>query len=75
MYVAKTPLEIYVASRMQNMVHIRKRNTYFVTNLLFRMFWKSSLGALGVESPYGGAIPLFETILPWELSLVSLPVL
>ena len=49
-------LEIVTASRMQNMVEIRKNNIYFVTILLFLNFGKSSFGSLGVESPHGGAI-------------------
>ena len=52
----REPLEIYVASRMQNMVQIRAKNLYFVTNLHFLLFLKGSFGALGVESPNGGAI-------------------
>ena len=31
----RKPSEMYTASRMQNMVQIRKKNIYFVTNLLF----------------------------------------
>ena len=34
---------------------VRKKN-YLVTKLLFRNVGKSSLGALGLESPHGGAI-------------------
>ena len=49
-------LEMVTASRMQDMVQIREKNTCFVTILLFRNFRKSSFGALGVESPHGGAI-------------------
>ena len=40
---------------MQNIVQIRKENTYFATNLFFENL-KSSFGALGVESPQGGAM-------------------
>ena len=47
-------LEMVTASRMLNMVEIRKKNTCFVTILLFRIVLKSSFGALGVESPHGG---------------------
>ena len=48
---------IYVtASLMQNMVQIRKENTYFVTKLFLGNFGRSSFGALVVESPHGGAI-------------------
>ena len=52
----RKPVEMYTVSRMQNVVQIRKKNVYFVTNSLVRQFWKSSLGALGVESPRGVAI-------------------
>ena len=50
------PLEIVTASLMQNIVQIPTKNAYFVTKLLFRNVGKSYLGALGVESPHGGAI-------------------
>ena len=43
----REPSEMVTVSRMQNMVDIRKKNTCFVTILLF----KSSSGALGVQSP------------------------
>ena len=33
----REPSEMVTASRMQNMVEIRKKNTYFVTILLFRI--------------------------------------
>ena len=49
-------LEMITASRMQNIVEIREKNTCFVTKTLFLIFGKSSLGALGVESPHGKAI-------------------
>ena len=52
----REPLEMVAASLMQDMVQIRKENTYFVTNLIFRNSRESSFGALGVESPHGGAI-------------------
>ena len=42
--------EMITVSRMQNMVEIHKKNTYFVTKSLFKKL-KSSFGALGVESP------------------------
>ena len=50
-------LEMYTASRMQNMVHICKKVAYFVTNVLSNIFRLSYFGALGVESPTVG--PLF----------------
>ena len=40
------------------MVQIRKKNIYFVTNLLFGSLGKSPFGALGFESPHGGAMRL-----------------
>ena len=49
-------LEMFTATLMQNMVQIRKRNTYFVTELFFRIFEKSSFVALEVEKPHGGAM-------------------
>ena len=49
-------LEMITVLRMQNMVDIRKKNTYFVTKSLFVKKKRSSFGALGVESPHGGAI-------------------
>ena len=59
----RKPPEMYTASRMQNIVPIRTNNSYSV--IIF-LFWKSSFGALGVESPDGGAIFL-ESL--WERSL------
>ena len=53
----REPLEMVTDSRMQNMVEIRKKNNGFVTILLFR-FKKKYFGALGVQSPHGGAINL-----------------
>ena len=50
----REPWEMVTASRMQNMVQIRKKNSYFVTKLLFLKIGKSYFGALGVESPHGG---------------------
>ena len=55
------PLEIFTALLMQTMVQIRKKNTYFVTRLLFWNVGKSSFGALGVESPHGWAILMYES--------------
>ena len=48
---------MYTASRMQNMVQLRKKkHAYFVTKIFFRTDGTSSSGALGVESPTVGAI-------------------
>ena len=47
----REPLEKVTASLMQNLMQIRKKNTYIVINSLFQFF-----GALGVESPHGGAM-------------------
>ena len=52
----REPWEIYTASRMQNMMQIREKNFYFVTKIIFRNFVIFTLGALGVESPRGGAM-------------------
>ena len=46
---------MYTASRMQNMVQIREKRL-FRDQLTSSFFWKKSFGALGVESPHGGAI-------------------
>ena len=43
------------ASLMQK-VQIRKKNIYFLTKLFLGNFEKSSFGALGIESPHGGAM-------------------
>ena len=48
-------LEMVTVSLMQDMVHIRKKAIYFATKLLLETFEKY-FGALGVESPHGGAI-------------------
>ena len=54
------------ASRMQNMVQIRKNNVYFVTrNIVFVIV---TFRALGVESPRGGAV---EYVLPQIHLLIS----
>ena len=42
---------MYSASRLQNMVRIRKRNAYFGTNCLFTLVCYFYFRALGVESP------------------------
>ena len=49
----RKPSEMYVASRMQNMMQIRAWNTCF-SNCC------NSCGALGVESPHGGAKPRYD---------------
>ena len=51
-------LEMVTASRMQNMVQVRKKNVYFMTKILLELYEKSSFGAIGVESPHGGAIKI-----------------
>ena len=47
----REPLEMVTASLMQNMVQIRKKNSYFVTILFFLILRKSYFGALRAESP------------------------
>ena len=42
---------------MQNMVQIRKKNTYFVTKWLFTFLGKSSFGGEGVAKEKGGYGP------------------
>ena len=49
------PLEMVTASCMQNMVEIRKGDTYFVT-IFFFFFCSFTFRALGVESPGEGAM-------------------
>ena len=45
--IMREPSEMVTASRIQNIVEIRKKNTWFI--LLFQNVWKSFFGALGVE--------------------------
>ena len=52
----REPLEMVTASLMQNIVQIRKKNTYFATKPFLLKFGESSFGAPGVESPHGGAM-------------------
>ena len=44
------------ASRMQNIVQVRKKYTYFVTSKFLTFFLFYTFSALSVESPRGGAI-------------------
>ena len=60
------------ASRMQNMVQIRKKNTYFVTNKFFR-FFIFTFRALGVESPRGGAMTVSAS--PTPSTMMIFPIL
>ena len=50
----REPLEMVTASRLQNMVEFRKKNTCFVTMLLFRNFEKVLLGLWALRSPTVG---------------------
>ena len=69
----REPLEMVTASLMQNMEQIRKKNTYLVTKLFLKVFGKSSVGALGVESPHGGAIYVGGQLLhPCRVSMLLL---
>ena len=52
----REPLEIATASLMQNLVQIRKKSYYSVTKISFSEILEKTFGALGVESPHGGAI-------------------
>ena len=55
----RKPLEMYVDLRMQNMVQIRKKkNSHFVTNLLFEIFGRLPLGLSALRAPHGGAMLL-----------------
>ena len=53
----REPLEMYTASRMQHIVHIRKKNIFFfaTSKCLFFLFF-FTFRALSVESPRVGAI-------------------
>ena len=50
-------LEMVKALRMQNMMQIRKKNAYFVTNLLFELFEKV---LLRLSALIGGAIDKYK---------------
>ena len=55
----RKPSEMYVAPRMQNMVQIHAHNACFASKLDFASFCcNNSFGALGVESPDGGAMSI-----------------
>ena len=60
----RNPSEMYIASCMQNMVQICVQNACFAA--IFIYFFKNYFGALGVESPHGGAMDTHsrETWLP-----------
>ena len=61
------------ASRMHNMVPIRKKNAYFLTRKCFRLFIFFTFKALGVKSPRRGAILLVcEWFLPQSDDLFGL---
>ena len=49
----RSPSGIYTASRIENMVQLRKNNTYFATNLFLNNCQKTViLGLLSVKYPY-----------------------
>ena len=50
----REPLEMVTASLMQNIVQIRKKKHLFRDQFIFLKVGKSSVGALGVESPTVG---------------------
>ena len=52
----RKPLEMITNLRMQNMVEIHKKNNLFRDQITFSKILKKNVGALGVESPHGGAI-------------------
>ena len=68
----REPLEIVTASRMQNMVEIRKKNTCFVTILHFRFFEKVLLGLSAFRAPTVGL--LYMDIYPAVLSFGEPPI-
>ena len=55
----REPLEMFTASRMQNIVQIHTKNKYFVIKQ-FSIFYIFTFRAVGVESPRGGAITVPE---------------
>ena len=52
----REPLEMATAPHMQNIVEIRKNNTYFVTKLFWGFFEKVLLGLSALRAPHGGAM-------------------
>ena len=52
----REPLEMVTTSLMQNMVQIRKKNTYFVTKLLFIFGEKVLLGLSALRAPTVGHV-------------------
>ena len=53
----RKPWEMHTASRMQNIVQIRKKKT-LLRDQLNKQAWNNCFGALGVESPHGGAMDM-----------------
>ena len=60
-------LEIVTALLMQNMVQIREKNTYFVTELFFELFEKVIFGLSALRAPTGGAIRLLVSFCTYAL--------
>ena len=52
--IMQKPLEMYTASRMQNMWQIRKKSAHSLTNLLFKLFEKVLLGRSALRAPAEG---------------------
>ena len=69
----REPSEMVIASRMQNIVQIRKNNTYFVPRTLVR-FVVFTFRALGIESHHGGAITASNACIKYDLSTVTFPI-
>ena len=58
------------ASRMQNLMQIRKKSTYFVTKQFFRFSNVITFGALGVDCPCGRGIGVFSGEAPGGAGLL-----
>ena len=50
----REPLEMVIASLVQNMVQIRNENTYFVTNFFFELLEKVLFGLSALGAPTVG---------------------
>ena len=52
-------------------MQIRKKSAHFNTKIFFLFFGKRSFGALGAESPHGGAIWLYMAVYEYMLLRVA----
>ena len=55
-------MEMATDSPMQNMVQVRQEKA-LRDQIIFLAFWKKGIGALGVESPHGGAMRMHKSIM------------